>query len=93
MKSKFILKKPGQKLIKLDLEYKDNTIKSIQIKGDFFIYPEEAIEQLEKELVNEEINRDNLIKKIKEFFEKNNITPYGITAEAIVEAIEGCLNN
>jgi hypothetical protein len=93
MKSKFILKKPGQKLIKIDLEYENNKIINIQIKGDFFLYPEESIEKLEKILIGEDINKKNLIKKINNFFKINNIVPYGISSESIVEAIIGCLKN
>ncbi|MBU0757061.1 MAG: hypothetical protein KKF44_03270 [Nanoarchaeota archaeon] len=87
----FILKKPGQKLIKLRLEYEDNLIKNIQIKGDFFMYPEEGIEDLEKELIGKEIDTKELIAFIDEFFEKNDVTPYGISSEGIAEAIVGCL--
>ena len=93
MRTSTRLKKPGFKLVKLDLNYKDNKIIDIEIKGDFFLYPEEAIEELEKELIGEKIEKEKLDRKIDNFFDKNDITPYGINSEIIVEAILNCLKN
>lgn len=55
------------------------------------MYPEEGIEDLEKELIGKEIDTKELIAFIDEFFEKNDVTPYGISSEGIAEAIVGCL--
>ena len=46
MNSKSIYKIPNGKLLKIALEYneKSNSIDRIRIMGDFFAYPEEAIE-------------------------------------------------
>ncbi|MBN1502728.1 hypothetical protein JW930_04230 [Candidatus Woesearchaeota archaeon] len=87
---KIILKKPGLKLLKIFLESSDNKIKSIKITGDFFIYPEESIDKLETELTSIEIDEWTIKKRINNFVKKNNIRFFGITTEAITEAILKC---
>jgi len=40
----------GGKLIKVALEVEGDVIKSAKICGDFFLYPEDAIEEIERSL-------------------------------------------
>ena len=48
----FVEKKiPGGKYIKISISITDGTISGASITGDFFIYPENYIEDLEKELI------------------------------------------
>ena len=77
MNSKSVYKVPNGKLLKIFLEYNEqvNTIDKISITGDFFIYPEEAIEMMENELVNVTLDKEGLFAKtIVVLFEqeKNN---------------------
>jgi hypothetical protein len=51
-----VYKVPGGKLIRIWVDF-DGKINSIRITGDFFVYPETWIEQLEKELVNKKFDR------------------------------------
>lgn len=88
MKS-FILKKPGLKLIRVSLEESGGMIDKIRITGDFFMHPEESIEGLEEMLSGQEISED-LVRIMQDFFRKNSVQLFGITAEAVYEAIEGC---
>jgi len=48
----------GGKLIKVALEVEGDVIKSAKICGDFFLYPEEAIEQIEQSLKGARLNSD-----------------------------------
>jgi hypothetical protein len=52
----------SQKLIRIMLEYDEieDTINRITISGDFFLYPEEALELLEADLVGKKLERDTL---------------------------------
>ena len=45
------LKVKGGKLIKCTLELDEGKIKRIKITGDFFIYPEDAIEKVDAGLI------------------------------------------
>jgi hypothetical protein len=62
------------------------------ITGDFFAYPEEAIEKLENELKDSVISKDLLIKKISLIIEKYEIEFIGLNPEGLSEGILRCLN-
>ena len=44
------------KLIKIDLQY-DEAIREIKIHGDFFLYPEDAIDKLQHQLIGTRVDR------------------------------------
>jgi hypothetical protein len=92
MLSRSIYKVPQGKLLKISLTYDENTnmISQVRITGDFFAYPEEAIELLEKELINSVLEREYLIKKIRSIIKKYNIQFIGIDAEGLTQAIVMC---
>ncbi len=82
----------SKKLIKISLEYTDcKIISSIRITGDFFLYPEETLDQIESSLIGTKINRNS----IKETIEKclSHSEPFGFDSESLTDAIIGCLNN
>jgi hypothetical protein len=80
----------SQKLIRVKLEYDEteNTIKSITIAGDFFLYPEEALETLEADLIGTKLQR-NTLKKVIDKSLKNS-QAYGFDSTSLEEAILGC---
>ena len=91
MQSKSIYKIPNGKLLKISLNYNDNIISEIQIMGDFFAYPEEAIETIENELKNSSLDRESLLKKINLIIKENNIEFIGLNAEGLTDGIMMCL--
>ena len=93
MQSKSVYKVPNGKLLKIFLNYdeKKNSISSISITGDFFAYPEEAIETMEKELKNTLLSRATLFEKINSIIKKNNFEFIGLNAEGLTEGILMCL--
>ncbi len=80
----------SQKLIRIMLEYDEteNTINWITIAGDFFLYPEEALETLEAGLIGTKLDRETLKQKIDNCLE--NIEVYGFDSMSLTEAILGC---
>lgn len=66
-------KVPGGKLLRVHILSRDNIIKSIKITGDFFIHPEEYIDELEKLLMHTKLNEDDIRKKIKRFYDEDVI--------------------
>ena len=81
----------SKKLIKISLEYTDSKmISSIRITGDFFLYPEETLDQIEASLIGTKIDR----KSIKETIEKclSHSEAFGFDSESLADAIVGCLN-
>jgi hypothetical protein len=91
MQSKSVYKIPNGKLLKISLDFNDDAISEIKIMGDFFAYPEEAIEIMENELKNISLNRDSLLKKINSVIKENNIEFIGLNAEGLTDGIMMCL--
>jgi len=93
MNSKSIYKIPNGKLLKISLTYneKKNTIDCISIMGDFFAYPEEAIESLENELTNIALEKKTLLNKINSVIKENNYEFIGLDAEGLTQGILMCL--
>jgi hypothetical protein len=80
----------SQKLIRITLEYdeRENTINWITIAGDFFLYPEEALEILEAGLVGAKLQRDTLKQEIDDHLKNSEV--YGFDSTSLTEAILGC---
>jgi len=82
----------SKKLIKISLEYTDSKIiSSIRITGDFFLYPEETLDQIEASLIGKKMDRNS----IKETIEKclSHSEAFGFDSESLTDAIIGCLNS
>ena len=92
MNSKSVYKVPNGKLLKIFLEFneKNNSIENINITGDFFAYPEEAIETMENELKNMILEREHLLKKIQSIIKEHNIEFIGLHAEGLTDGILMC---
>jgi lipoate-protein ligase A len=93
MRSHSIYKVPEGKLLKISLDYddKEQVIKDIRITGDFFAYPEEAIELLETRLRNVRLNRDVLYRTISSIITKYHIQFIGLNAEGLAQGILMCV--
>ena len=93
MNSKSVYKIPNGKLLRIFLDYNDknNKILDLRINGDFFAYPEESIEIIEKKLINTSLNEKILKDKINNIIRKNKIEFIGINTDALVMGILMCL--
>ena len=72
------------------LEYDEieNTINWITIAGDFFLYPEEALETLEAGLIGTKLDRETLKQEIDNCLKNSEV--YGFDSTSLTEAILGC---
>lgn len=81
----------SQKLIKVSLECLEDTkiIHSIRITGDFFLYPEETLDEIEDKLIGVRMDKTS----IKETIDKCLVhsDAFGFDSESLAEAIVGCL--
>lgn len=93
MQSKSVYKVPNGKLLKIFIDYNEKTknINNISITGDFFAYPEEAIEIMEKKLRNTIIKKEILMEKISSIINEKNIEFIGLNAEGLTDGIMLCL--
>ncbi|NON61581.1 lipoate protein ligase C-terminal domain-containing protein [Acidianus sp. RZ1] len=87
MLRKFVFKaKKGLIRVKVDA---NGTIHEIQITGDFFIYPEEALPLLEKKLIGTPYKKEEVKRAISSFVKENNVQMPFVTEEDFVRAIMG----
>ena len=92
MNSKSIYKVPNGKLLKINLDYnqKTNNIENVRITGDFFAYPEESIELMEKKLRNTVLEQSQLLEKIRSIITEYHIQFVGVDAEGLTKGILMC---
>jgi lipoate-protein ligase A len=83
-------KVPNGKLIKVTVEHDEGRIIKVQIRGDFFIHPEESIDDLELALRGVEFNRKRATEVVSKFFIGDEIVAFGITPQALVDAMMKC---
>lgn len=79
----------GGKLIGISFNYSNSIFSEVKIYGDFFIFPEEGIEVLEKAI--EGVKYSELLSSIEDFF-SSGIKLYGVTEEDIKELINGAIS-
>ncbi|MBD0299114.1 MAG: hypothetical protein ICV82_02280, partial [Nitrososphaera sp.] len=60
----------------------------ITIAGDFFLYPEEALEILEAGLIGTKLDRETLKQEIDKRLKNSEV--YGFDSTSLTEAILGC---
>ncbi len=74
-------------VIKVELEQAGGKIVKIKISGDFFLYPEDALEGMEAALVGKPLERGILLKVLEEFFERKVTDAPMLKPEHFVTAI------
>ncbi|MFZ0698184.1 MAG: lipoate protein ligase C-terminal domain-containing protein [Nitrososphaeraceae archaeon] len=81
----------SKKLVKISLEYDEDSkiINSITITGDFFLYPEETLDELEVNLIGTKLGKDEIKQKIEKCL--NGSEAFGFDSESLTDAILGCL--
>jgi hypothetical protein len=79
--------KAAKGLIRIKAIVEANIIEEIQIAGDFFMYPEDKLWELERNLVGTSIHRSDIIAKIQSFYEQTELLTPGVVPEDFAEAI------
>lgn len=87
-----VYKVPNGKLLKISLKYnkKNDIIEGIRITGDFFAYPEEAIEIIEHALQQTLFSQKHILEKISLLITRHNIEFIGLNAEELTKGILMC---
>ena len=75
------------KLVKVQLRSEGDKIKEVRITGDFFLHPEELIDELEKTLVGSMLNEGFLTHCIKIFLKKHKAVLLGAAPEDFAKCI------
>ncbi|MBA4717959.1 MAG: hypothetical protein HRO68_02195 [Nitrosopumilus sp.] len=75
------------KIVKIKLAYKQESqlIHSIRITGDFFVHPEEVMEQLEQGLCGAKLEKEELKNKIQMTLKNSEF--FGFEIDSLVDVI------
>lgn len=74
-------------IIKVSLKLDGDSISEIRISGDFFMYPEEALDELEGRLVGVRADRESLLEALEKFYSETKVETPMIEPKHFVEAI------
>lgn len=87
------IKVPGGKLLQVRLEQEGGTIVEMEISGDFFLYPEEKLTDLENGLKGWWVNEDEkqLSARIEVLVVGNGITLVGFEPKDLARVIREAL--
>ncbi len=77
----------GGKMIKVQLTERDGRIEEIKITGDFFLHPEELIEDLEEMLVDQPLEESILADSIRKLMEEKGATLLGALPKDFAKCI------
>jgi len=77
----------GGKLIKVQLTLEDKKIKKIKITGDFFLHPEEVIEDIEQALEGCLLDEQKLSRLIENVLESKQAVSLGVSPRDFARCI------
>ena len=82
-----IYKVKGGKMIKIQLALENKKIKDLRITGDFFLHPEETIEDIEKALRGCSLSKEEIVRIIKETLTSRRAVLLGASPEDLARCI------
>jgi len=85
--SKAEYKVEGGKLVRVKLEVRDGKISYVMITGDFFMHPEELIENLESFLVGCKLDEAEIKSNLMKFVEDNGVVLLGVSVDDFAKCI------
>ncbi len=87
-------KVPGGKLLSIKVKY-GKKVEKIEILGDFFLYPEEALSEIEKSLTGIDTNlaENEITIMVQSVVDKEGAELVGITPEAIASTLRSAIKN
>ncbi|RJS87231.1 lipoate--protein ligase family protein [Candidatus Bathyarchaeota archaeon] len=77
----------GGKLIKVQLTSEGKKIKNIKITGDFFLHPEEVIDDIEQTLEGHLLDEQELSRLIRAVLASKNAVSLGVSPEDFARCI------
>jgi lipoate---protein ligase len=81
-----MVKLPGG-LVRVNAISEAGRLRDVHISGDFFVYPANALQELEKALEGTTTQPDELRDAIQDFYNQSAITTPGILPEQLVEVL------
>lgn len=77
----------GGKMIRVQLMQKDGRIEWLKITGDFFLHPEDLIEEMERMLISSPIEEERISKSIAALIKERKGTLVGVAPIDIARCV------
>ncbi|PUA31206.1 MAG: hypothetical protein B9J98_07350 [Candidatus Terraquivivens tikiterensis] len=77
----------ASKLIRVTAEVVDDRLSDVLISGDFFMIPENYLAKLEEVLKGSSLDAEEVLRRVKRFYQETGVQTPGITAEDFANAI------
>lgn len=74
-------------LIRVRLELGNGIIRTIEISGDFFMYPEDTLWELERFLIGKKLEKESLVAEISGFYDHFDVRTPGVVPEDFANVI------
>jgi len=87
MLGRAVYKVKDGKLVKVQLAIENEKIKKIKIMGDFFLHPEEVIEDIEQALEGHTLDEQELSRLIKDVLTNKQAVSLGVSPEDFARCI------
>ena len=87
MISKTTYKTPEGKNINITVDISANKLQNIEITGDFSLYPDKSIEEIERGIMDVDIDEAKITQKLQSIIKKHKITFVGITEYSFARAV------
>jgi len=80
------------KIVKVEAQF-DNVIRKFKISGDFFLHPEEVIDDIEKSMIDlkRDVSFDTLVHKIHKIVNDHDARMIGLSPESLALVIREAL--
>jgi lipoate---protein ligase len=75
-----------------NIDIKRKIIRSVYFSGDFFLYPERVLNDIESKLKNIPADKEIFKKKVREFFKEYPVKIEGIKEEDLNAAVDTCID-
>jgi lipoate-protein ligase A len=78
----------GGKLVRVKLEHDEGSVRSVQITGDFFLHPEDALEQMEETLIGlNPLDTETAAKRLHAVIASRDAVLVGVAPEDIARLV------
>jgi lipoate-protein ligase A len=80
------------KIVKVEIEY-DGCIKNLKITGDFFLHPEDVLDEIEKSMsgLEKEASVEAIASKIHTIMVAHDARMIGVSPESLAEVVKEAL--
>jgi len=92
MISKSALKVPGGKLVKVEVEHDWKQVERAKITGDFFVHPEDSLQELEASLAGCKLDETEIAGRLERRAGQLRCQLIGFTAQDVAQAIMQAVN-